>query len=186
MHSAGDILQATFGYEAFRPPQDEIIETIIAGGDALVLMPTGGGKSLCYQIPALVRPGCGVVISPLIALMKDQVDALRQLGVKASYLNSTLDPFTAQAIEDNLTVPSGCGIFRNDDEFDAHDRSRPFFLFLSLYAPHTPLRYQTETYREPYRDSQFSCFPDLPMHPEDWANPLNSIEPDAMYGVEDL
>ncbi len=85
------ILQTVFGYPTFRPPQDEIIQTVIDGGDALVLMPTGGGKSLCYQIPALVRPGCGVVISPLIALMQDQVSALRQLGVRASFLNSTLD-----------------------------------------------------------------------------------------------
>jgi len=83
MKLAAQILQTVFGYDAFRPPQDQIIETVIAGGDALVLMPTGGGKSLCYQIPALARPGCGVVISPLIALMQDQVNALRQLGVRA-------------------------------------------------------------------------------------------------------
>ena len=102
MSSASQILQSVFGYESFRPPQDEIIQTVIDGGDALVLMPTGGGKSLCYQIPSLVRPGCGVVISPLIALMQDQVSALRQLGVRASFLNSTLDPATARQVEDNL------------------------------------------------------------------------------------
>ncbi len=102
MSNASQILQSVFGYESFRPPQDAIIETMIDGGNALVLMPTGGGKSLCYQIPALARPGCGVVISPLIALMQDQVSALRQLGVRASFLNSTLDPTTARQIEDNL------------------------------------------------------------------------------------
>ena len=102
MTPSQDILQAVFGYESFRPPQDEIIQCVIDGGDALVLMPTGGGKSLCYQIPALVRPGCGVVISPLIALMQDQVSALRQLGVRASFLNSTLDAATSQEVEENL------------------------------------------------------------------------------------
>jgi ATP-dependent DNA helicase RecQ len=99
MNSAQDILQNTFGYSAFRGSQQAIIETVLAGGDALVLMPTGGGKSLCYQIPALVRDGCCVVISPLIALMQDQVDAMRQLGVRAAYLNSTLEPAAAQRIE---------------------------------------------------------------------------------------
>ncbi len=84
-------LQRVFGYDAFRGDQEEIIEHVVAGGDSLVLMPTGGGKSLCYQIPALVRPGVGVVISPLIALMQDQVDALRALGVRAGFLNSTQD-----------------------------------------------------------------------------------------------
>jgi ATP-dependent DNA helicase RecQ len=82
-----DILHSVFGYDAFRPPQGDIIDTVVNGDDALVLMPTGGGKSLCYQVPALARPGCGVVISPLIALMQDQVSALRQLGVRASFLN---------------------------------------------------------------------------------------------------
>lgn len=85
------VLHRVFGYDAFRGGQQEIIEHVIAGGDALVLMPTGGGKSLCYQIPALVRKGVGVVISPLIALMQDQVDALRNLGVRAGFLNSTQD-----------------------------------------------------------------------------------------------
>ncbi|MFE2072677.1 DNA helicase RecQ [Streptomyces misionensis] len=84
-------LNRVFGYEAFRGRQEEIIEHVVAGGDALVLMPTGGGKSLCYQIPALVRPGTGVVVSPLIALMQDQVDALRALGVRAGFVNSTQD-----------------------------------------------------------------------------------------------
>ena len=97
MNNAQQILQSVFGYESFRDPQDDIIQTVIAGGDALVLMPTGGGKSLCYQIPALARPGCGIVISPLIALMQDQVSAMRQLGVRASYLNSTLDAGEALA-----------------------------------------------------------------------------------------
>ncbi|MGI5130266.1 DNA helicase RecQ [Pseudonocardia sp. CA-107938] len=86
-----DVLRRVFGYDAFRGDQAEIVEHVAGGGDALVLMPTGGGKSLCYQIPALVRPGVGVVISPLIALMQDQVDALRALGVRAGFLNSTQD-----------------------------------------------------------------------------------------------
>jgi ATP-dependent DNA helicase RecQ len=87
--TALEVLHRVFGYDAFRNQQAEIIQQIVAGGDALVLMPTGGGKSLCYQIPALVRPGTGVVISPLIALMQDQVDALSALGVRAAFLNST-------------------------------------------------------------------------------------------------
>lgn len=83
------VLHRVFGYDSFRGGQQEIIEHVVTGGDALVLMPTGGGKSLCYQIPALVRKGVGVVVSPLIALMQDQVDALRALGVRAGFLNST-------------------------------------------------------------------------------------------------
>ncbi|MEP4146541.1 MAG: DNA helicase RecQ [Halioglobus sp.] len=102
MTSAQHILKHTFGYDSFRPPQDDIINAVVNGQDALVLMPTGGGKSLCYQIPALVRTGCGVVISPLIALMQDQVSALRQLGVKAAFLNSTLEPGQAAQIEQDL------------------------------------------------------------------------------------
>ena len=94
-----DVLRDVFGYPAFRGEQAEIIGHVASGGDALVLMPTGGGKSLCYQIPALLRPGCAVVVSPLIALMQDQVDALTQLGVKAACLNSTLDWREAQAVE---------------------------------------------------------------------------------------
>jgi ATP-dependent DNA helicase RecQ len=86
-----DTLRRVFGYEAFRGNQQDVIQHVIAGDDALVLMPTGGGKSLCYQIPALVRPGVGVVVSPLIALMQDQVDALRAVGVRAGFLNSTQD-----------------------------------------------------------------------------------------------
>ncbi|GHD49373.1 DNA helicase RecQ [Streptomyces galbus] len=84
-------LHRVFGYDAFRGEQEAIIDHVVAGGDAVVLMPTGGGKSLCYQIPALVRPGTGIVVSPLIALMQDQVDALRALGVRAGFVNSTQD-----------------------------------------------------------------------------------------------
>ncbi|NUQ98606.1 MAG: DNA helicase RecQ [Streptomyces sp.] len=84
-------LHRVFGYEAFRGEQEAVIEHVVTGGDAVVLMPTGGGKSLCYQIPALVRPGTGIVVSPLIALMQDQVDALRALGVRAGFMNSTQD-----------------------------------------------------------------------------------------------
>ncbi|MEU6267825.1 DNA helicase RecQ [Saccharopolyspora shandongensis] len=86
---ARQVLQRVFGYDSFRGSQQEIVDHVIGGGDALVLMPTGGGKSLCYQIPSLVRPGVGVVVSPLIALMQDQVDALNELGVRAGFLNST-------------------------------------------------------------------------------------------------
>jgi len=99
MQQALTILQDTFGYEAFRAPQAEVIDTLVRGGDALLLMSTGGGKSLCYQIPAMIRPGCGIVVSPLIALMQDQVAALKQLGIKASFLNSTLTQDEITAIE---------------------------------------------------------------------------------------
>ncbi|MFJ7490868.1 DNA helicase RecQ [Streptomyces sp. NPDC097727] len=88
---ARQTLHRVFGYEAFRGEQEAIVDHVVAGGDAVVLMPTGGGKSLCYQIPALVRAGTGIVISPLIALMQDQVDALRALGVRAGFINSTQD-----------------------------------------------------------------------------------------------
>lgn len=87
--TAREVLRATFGYDEFRGDQEAIVGHVVAGGDALVLMPTGGGKSLCYQIPALVRPGVGIVISPLIALMHDQVTAMEALGVRAGFLNST-------------------------------------------------------------------------------------------------
>ncbi len=97
--AAFDVLNQVFGYPAFRGEQQEIIEHVVGGGDALVLMPTGGGKSLCYQIPAMVRPGVGVVVSPLIALMQDQVDALRTAGVKAGFLNSTQDFSSRQLVE---------------------------------------------------------------------------------------
>ncbi|WNB86661.1 DNA helicase RecQ [Cellulomonas sp. ATA003] len=95
-----EVLRTVFGYDAFRGEQAEIIDTVVGGGDALVLMPTGGGKSLCYQIPALVRPGTGVVVSPLIALMQDQVDALSALGVRAGFLNSTQDSAARRRVED--------------------------------------------------------------------------------------
>ncbi len=97
-----DILRRTFGYDDFRHNQAEIIQRVVDGGDALVLMPTGGGKSLCYQIPALARPGTGIVVSPLIALMQDQVNALRQLGIRAAFLNSTLDYRSQGEIEQQL------------------------------------------------------------------------------------
>ncbi len=99
---AQKILHEVFGYATFRGEQQAIVEQIAGGGDALVLMPTGGGKSLCYQIPALLRPGVGIVVSPLIALMQDQVDALRQLGVKAAYLNSSLSGEEAREVQGKL------------------------------------------------------------------------------------
>ncbi|NBC22170.1 MAG: DEAD/DEAH box helicase, partial [Gammaproteobacteria bacterium] len=83
-------LRDVFGYEHFRGDQAAIIDAVLAGRDALVLMPTGGGKSLCYQIPALLRDGTGLVVSPLIALMQDQVRALHELGIEAAFLNSSL------------------------------------------------------------------------------------------------
>ncbi len=96
------VLQHVFGYDAFRGPQKDVIDTLVSGQDCLVLMPTGGGKSLCYQIPALVREGTGIVISPLIALMQDQVNALRELGVRAGFLNSTLSFDQVRATEQAL------------------------------------------------------------------------------------
>lgn len=96
---AAEVLHRVFGYDAFRGNQAEIIDQLVGGGDALVLMPTGGGKSLCYQIPAIVRAGTGVVISPLIALMQDQVDALSAVGVRAAFLNSTQSPDSRAAVE---------------------------------------------------------------------------------------
>ncbi len=94
-----DVLQTVFGYPSFRGQQAEIVAHVAGGGDALVLMPTGGGKSLCYQIPALLRDGVGVVVSPLIALMQDQVDALAEVGVRAAFLNSTQSFDEATRIE---------------------------------------------------------------------------------------
>jgi ATP-dependent DNA helicase RecQ len=95
-----EVLERVFGYDTFRGPQREVVDHVVAGGDALVLMPTGGGKSLCYQVPALLREGVGVVISPLIALMQDQVDALRALGVRAGFLNSSQDRDERRAVEE--------------------------------------------------------------------------------------
>ena len=97
-----EILNSLYGYDSFRGHQAEIIETVSAGNNALVLMPTGGGKSLCYQIPSLVRDGVGVIITPLIALMQDQVDAMQQLGVKAAFLNSILSHSEQNTIEQQL------------------------------------------------------------------------------------
>jgi len=102
MPTSLDILRDTFGYDAFRGAQAAIIDHALGGADALVLMPTGGGKSLCYQIPALLRPGTGIVVSPLIALMQDQVAALRQLGVRAAFLNSTLALDEVRRVEAQL------------------------------------------------------------------------------------
>jgi ATP-dependent DNA helicase RecQ len=102
MPSSQQILHDVFGYSSFRDAQQAIIEHVATGGDALVLMPTGGGKSLCYQVPALLRRGVGIVVSPLIALMQDQVDALKQLGVKAAFLNSSLAADKAREVYGRL------------------------------------------------------------------------------------
>ncbi|QNP41282.1 DNA helicase RecQ [Lysobacter solisilvae (ex Woo and Kim 2020)] len=103
MHDAAlDLLRRIFGHPGFRGEQAQIVEQVANGGDALVLMPTGGGKSLCYQLPALLREGCGIVVSPLIALMQDQVEGLRQLGVRAAFLNSSLDATQAASVEREL------------------------------------------------------------------------------------
>ncbi|MCK5896885.1 MAG: DNA helicase RecQ [Cocleimonas sp.] len=102
MEQAQQILSHVFGYNEFRHHQADIINTVIDGGDAFVLMPTGGGKSLCYQIPALVRDGVGIIVSPLIALMQDQVNALRQLGLRAAFLNSTQSYEEAQFVQNAL------------------------------------------------------------------------------------
>ena len=96
---ASEVLRRVFGYSSFRGDQQAIVDHVVGGGDALVLMATGGGKSLCYQIPALVRPGVGVVVSPLIALMQDQVDALTAVGARAGFLNSTQDAAQRRAVE---------------------------------------------------------------------------------------
>jgi ATP-dependent DNA helicase RecQ len=101
---APEVLRRVFGYGSFRGQQQEIIDHVTAGGDALVLMPTGGGKSLCYQIPALLRPGTGVVISPLISLMQDQVDAAVSLGLRAGFLNSTQSPSARHQVESAFTT----------------------------------------------------------------------------------
>src|SRR5689334_3150550 len=97
-----NLLRTVFGHAEFRGAQQSIVEHVAGGGDALVLMPTGGGKSLCYQLPALLREGTSIVVSPLIALMQDQVEALRQLGVRAAFLNSTLSMDAAEAVERQL------------------------------------------------------------------------------------
>src|SRR5258706_9054268 len=98
------LLNSVFGLSAFRGAQEEIVAHVAGGGDCLVLMPTGGGKSLCYQLPALLREGCGIVVSPLIALMRDQVAGLLEAGVKAAVLNSTLSFEEASAVEARLVA----------------------------------------------------------------------------------
>ncbi len=102
MEKSLELLRSVFGHPAFRGAQEQIVGHVAGGGDALVLMPTGGGKSLCYQLPALLREGTAVVVSPLIALMQDQVAALRQFGVRAAFLNSTLDARDAHATQKAL------------------------------------------------------------------------------------
>jgi len=97
-----DVLKRVYGYDAFRGKQQAVVEHVVGGGDAVVLFPTGAGKSLCFQIPALCREGVGIVISPLIALMRDQVEALKQLGVRAAALNSSLTRDEFFAVRDAM------------------------------------------------------------------------------------
>src|SRR6188474_2778994 len=101
IQAAKQVLKDYFGYDSFRPMQEDIIRNVLQNQDVLVLMPTGGGKSLCYQVPAMVKPGICVVVSPLIALMKDQVEALRENGIKADFLNSTQTSREQETIENN-------------------------------------------------------------------------------------
>ena len=100
--AAEKILKTTFGFESFRSGQDEIIGTVLSGSDVMAVMPTGSGKSLCYQLPALVRPGVTVVVSPLISLMRDQVGQLREYGVEAASLNSSNDPDENRRIQQSI------------------------------------------------------------------------------------
>ncbi|MDH5393095.1 MAG: DEAD/DEAH box helicase, partial [Gammaproteobacteria bacterium] len=102
MKNAYHVLNKVFGYQDFRHQQADIIQALLNNEDAMVLMPTGGGKSLCYQIPAIIREGVGIVVSPLIALMQDQVDALTQLGLSAGYLNSNQTQESQREIEQQL------------------------------------------------------------------------------------
>src|SRR6202161_3108370 len=97
-HDPAQVLRQVVGFPGFRGQQDAAVNHVVAGGDALVLMPTGGGKSICYQVPALCRPGTAVIVSPLIALMDDQVAALRQLGINAGALHSEIDPAEALSL----------------------------------------------------------------------------------------
>jgi len=105
MHSLEEILKSTFKLEAFRDGQKEVIESVVAGEDTVVFMPTGGGKSLTYQLPGIARPGVAIIISPLISLMKDQIDKLDILGLRAECINSTIDPATQQDILSDLASP---------------------------------------------------------------------------------
>ncbi len=132
---ARQVLADVFGFRDFRSHQADIIATVISGGDALALMPTGGGKSLCYQIPALVRPGTGIVVSPLIALMQDQVEALTQAGVKAAFLNSTLD-YREQTALENRVAAGGLDILYVSPERLLQDRTLALLARteLSLFA----------------------------------------------------
>jgi ATP-dependent DNA helicase RecQ len=104
MSEAGRVLHDVFGFSDFRPSQAEVVDRIMEGGDVMVVMPTGSGKSLCYQVPSIARPGTGIIVSPLIALMRDQVEDLRERGVRAAYLNSTLSFEGARAVEERLVA----------------------------------------------------------------------------------
>ena len=119
------LLATVFGHPAFRGAQAEIVSHVAAGGDALVLMPTGGGKSLCYQLPALLRGGTALVVSPLIALMQDQVAALREAGVRAAFLNSSLPAAKSRVAENLLEDSRGSGRTRISHSIRSSSRSGP-------------------------------------------------------------
>ena len=104
MEAAARVLRDVFGFASFRPSQAEVVDQVMAGGDVMVVMPTGSGKSLCYQVPAIAREGTGIVVSPLIALMRDQVEDLRERGVRAAFLNSALSPDGQRAVEERLVA----------------------------------------------------------------------------------
>ncbi|NOU44782.1 MAG: RecQ family ATP-dependent DNA helicase, partial [Methyloglobulus sp.] len=135
LNQAEEILNSVFGYKRFRGQQSDIINHLIDGHDALVVMPTGSGKSLCFQIPALIRPGVGIVISPLIALMQDQVSALLQVGIKAAFLNSSLS-FEEVQYTERLLLNGDLDLLYIAPERLANERTLALFsrLKIALFA----------------------------------------------------
>ena len=165
-----DILKNFFGFNAFYAHQGSIIETLISGKDAFALMPTGGGKSLCYQIPAMIREGIGVVVSPLIALMQDQVGALKQAGVEACFINSSQRPSEVRSIERKLAA-GGVDLLYVAPErllmpsFLEGLKSLPISLF-AIDEAHCVSQWGHD-FRPEYRrlDVLHEMFPDIPVSP---------------------